>query len=549
MSSQASLPLPSASTLPTSPFQSLRSSYDVVLYLLKDILGFDPGFIVNLSIFIAAASAAGRYIGNFVYGYAKKLCFSSVRINDDDVLYEYLLRWMGDRNIGSRAPRSVKAATITRSTLEEEEETMKSVEQDLDKLDRPISYRTMNTRARIHFRPFASQHVILHRRNLILFKHQLRATELRGERGFLTLECLGRSLSPIRLLLEHVQAYSIEKTASTTGVFRADASWTKTLNRPYRDVKSVIFEKSKKQALLRDINEYLHPRTRKWYSDRGIPYRRGYLFSGAPGTGKTSLTAALAGVFGLDIYVLSLLDPDLSEAKLVRLLGEVPSRCIVLIEDVDAAGLGKRPETTSEKESPTQDTEPTTETAVESTTESVTEASSKKKQQPVTSISLSGLLNAIDGVSSSEGRILIMTTNHPKALDKALIRPGRVDMHVAFELPTRVEMKELYLSMYRDIGYSKGNGETGESGPKCSVSFKGPAGSSQDKTTSLATPRSLIPEELQSLAQTFTDSLPESRLSLAAIQGFLLGYKRNPRMAAEEAKAWADETLKETKAS
>ena len=79
-------------------------------------------------------------------------------------------------------------------------------------------------------------------------------------------------------------------------------------------------------------------------------------------------------------------------------------------------------------------------------------------------ISLSGLLNAIDGVSSNEGRILIMTT-----------------------------------------------------------------------------------EELQTLSQTFADSLPENRLSLVAIQGFLLSSKRNPQVAAEKAKDWAGEALKETK--
>ena len=288
------------------------------------------------------------------------------------------------------------------------------------------------------------------------------------------------------------------------------------MSRPYRDIDTVILEKSKKQALLRDINEYLHPRTRKWYSNHGIPYRRGYLFSGAPGTGKTSLTAALAGVFGLDIYVLSLLDTGLSETTLVRLLGAVPSRCIVLIEDVDAAGLGKRPDASPKKESTMSDTEST----IDAPTMSA----------PATNISLSGLLNAIDGVSSNEGRILIMTTNNPEALDKALIRPGRVDMHVTFALPTSVEIQELYLSMYKDMEHGKVKAESAEPRPSFSNNLP-----------------TLTTEELQRLSRTFADSLPENRLSLAAIQGFLLSYKRNPQVAAEKAKDWADEALKETK--
>jgi len=63
-------------------------------------------------------------------------------------------------------------------------------------------------------------------------------------------------------------------------------------------------------------------------------------------------------------------------------------------------------------------------------------------------ISLSGLLNAIDGVASHEGRVLVMITNHPERLDDALIRPGRVDMKIGFTLATREQIKELFVRMY-----------------------------------------------------------------------------------------------------
>lgn len=533
MSSQSSSIVATPNNLPKDPFQTLRSSYDLALYLIKDILGFDPVIVVNLSIFLAALSAFGRYVTNSVYGYARTLFMSSVHINDDDALYQYVVRWMSDRHIGSKALRSVKATTVRKTTLEDEEDAMKSVEQEFDNPDRLISYRTMIARSPVRFMPFESRQLIIHKRHFILFKHHIRASESRSERSFLTLECLGRSLAPIRTLLEDAQTYSLEKTASTTNVFRAEGSWQLIMSRPFRDIDTVILDKKKKQTLLRDINEYLHPRTRRWYSNHGIPYRRGYLFSGAPGTGKTSLTAALAGVFGLDIYVLSLLDSNLTETTLVRLLGNVPSRCIVLLEDVDAAGLGKRPDSPSskdkdkeiqkEKELTNGDKEPTT------------DESSKKPTS--NGISLSGLLNAIDGVSSNEGRILIMTTNNPEELDKALIRPGRVDMHVMFELPTKVQMQELFLSMY-----SKMEAEHIEA--QQAKASSGIAPPSQDPVNS-ASGSPLSTEELRALSQTFADSLPESRLSLAALQGFLLTYKRDPHKAAENAKVWAEETLKD----
>ena len=79
------------------------------------------------------------------------------------------------------------------------------------------------------------------------------------------------------------------------------------------------------------------------YSNRGIPYRRGYLFHGGPGVGKTSLSFALAGLFGLEIYCLSLSEITLTEEDLIMLFTALPQRCIVLLEDIDCAGVS-RPE-------------------------------------------------------------------------------------------------------------------------------------------------------------------------------------------------------------
>jgi chaperone BCS1 len=143
-------------------------------------------------------------------------------------------------------------------------------------------------------------------------------------------------------------------------------------------------------------------------------------------------------VFGVDIYVLSLLDSNLTESQLVRLFSEVPARCIVLLEDVDAAGLKRVPE-------------PKAQSSLNASSGQLSIMNELRPiPKPATAISLSGLLNTVDGVSSQEGRILIMSTNAPDTLDKALVRPGRVDMQVAFELPKRAEMRELFLSLYNE---------------------------------------------------------------------------------------------------
>lgn len=252
-------------------------------------------------------------------------------------------------------------------------------------------------------------------------------------------------------------------------------------------------------------------------------------FSGPPGTGKTSLTAALAGVFGLDIYVLSLVDPYINEDALVRLFSSVPSRCIVLLEDVDAAGLKRADDPRLKKKLKVEEEE--------------TEEKSKHPSKPVTTISLSGLLNAIDGVSSSEGRILVMTTNKPKDLDQALTRPGRVDMHVSFSLPQPAEMIEMFISMYRETGTvddKKPDGlETKPTNKSTNAAPEDIAPTDEKEKTPLTE------TELKALGEKFSIELPVGELSLAAIQGYLLRFKHDPRYAVENAASWAESTLRE----
>ncbi|KAM3072364.1 hypothetical protein ACMFMG_009173 [Clarireedia jacksonii] len=531
-----------SSDISRNPFQSLQSGYNVATYIVKEVLGLDPVIVVNLSILLAAISTVGRYVTGYLYTYLKGIYISSVHIPEDDSLYIHIMKWMTDHHLHTQRFRSVKAKTVQKTSIEDEEEAFKLMSNDQPSVrlgngtekegSKLISYRTMMGRNPIQFQPYQMSHIFYHKRNIFIFRHGLRNTP----RGLamritaeLTIECLGRSLDPVKALLEEARTYYLEKTMSSTAVFRANGhGWSRITSRPSRDIDTVILEKTKKQRLLQDINEYLHPQTRRWYANHGIPYRRGYLFSGPPGTGKTSLTAALAGVFGLDIYVLTLLDPDLTEDILVRLFSNVPSRCIVLLEDIDAAGLKRSDELKAKK------------LQGEEITEEKQQSGTRKK--PKISITLSGLLNAIDGVASSEGRILVMTTNKPKELDQALIRPGRVDLHIDFTLPQRAEMTEMFMSMYRGL-------EKITEKPTGSFLFER-AESSSNKEDLLKAAKPHKPEiiiqkgELEELAEKFADELPENKFSLAAIQGFLLGYKHDPRDAVAHTKAWSEESLK-----
>jgi len=324
---------------------------------------------------------------------------------------------------------------------------------------------------------------------------------------------------------------------------------------------TVVLEHGQKNRVLADINEYLHPSTPKWYANRGIPYRRGWLFHGPPGTGKSSLAWAIAGVFGLDIYCISLVDPTLTEEDLSMMFTSLPRRCVVLLEDIDAAGLNKRQETEEKEQSKEEDA--ASKMGAEITKAFKAVRNNDKDKQGIT---LSGLLNAIDGVASHEGRVLVMTTNFPDKLDEALIRPGRIDMKIPFTNATRAQITELFTRMYSpDAPNSSFPEETtlhpvptktekSTNGAITKKALNGhvtlhngvptpPGTPTQSRQADIPVTSSPPPDSIEAIAIDFADRLPENVFTPAEIQGFLLTRKKEPRRALEEVEVWKNGLL------
>jgi chaperone BCS1 len=283
--------------------------------------------------------------------------------------------------------------------------------------------------------------------------------------------------------------------------------------RPPRPLSTVVLDEAQKQAFIEDIKEYLHPRTRRWYSNRGIPYRRGYLLHGPPGTGKTSLCFAASGLLGLTLYLLSLNSKSLDEDSLMSLFSELPRRCIVLLEDVDSAGITQK---RAEDDSASA-------VLVEKDKSSTDEKESENK-----GVSLSGLLNVIDGVAASEGRILIMTTNHAEKLDPALLRPGRVDMTIAFGYADRDAMRELFSAIYSML----------EGDMRAKSIGKASGQEKHEATVPQRKRQRLSRERIAELAAEFASRIPEGEFTAAEIQGHLLNYKNEPEAAINAVEEW-----------
>lgn len=303
------------------------------------------------------------------------------------------------------------------------------------------------------------------------------------------------------------------------------------LNRPF---STVILNRGTKQDLLDDASDYLNPLTRQWYANRGIPYRRGYLLHGPPGTGKSSLSLALAGFFGMKMYIISLSSTNASEENITALFSGLPNRCIVLLEDIDSAGLTH----TREDEEPADIMPPSN---PPSPTFDIIRGLSRTGGSSG-GLSLSGLLNILDGIASQEGRILIMTTNHIEKLDKALIRPGRVDMIIPFGLAD----KEMVASIFRAV-YALYENEDQPAGHQAHEKLAKGLATNTDFT--ITTGKTAEAGELvESMAIQFSAKIPELEFSPAEIQGLLLRHKRLPEKAIEAADAWVSQMRKSKQA-
>ncbi|KAG2679201.1 hypothetical protein I3760_11G040000 [Carya illinoinensis] len=172
-----------------------------------------------------------------------------------------------------------------------------------------------------------------------------------------------------------------------------------------------------KQEIVDDLLTF--SKSKNYYEKIGKPWKRGYLLYGPPGTGKSTMIAAMANLLDYDVYDLELTAVK-DNTELRKLLIETTAKSIIVIEDIDCSVdlTGHRKKKTKKS----------------SDDDDVNEIPKKdaKEEEKSNKVTLSGLLNVIDGLWSACGgeRLIIFTTNFVEKLDPALIRRGRMDKHI-----------------------------------------------------------------------------------------------------------------------
>uniref|UniRef100_A0A0C9S860 TSA: Wollemia nobilis Ref_Wollemi_Transcript_12340_1787 transcribed RNA sequence n=1 Tax=Wollemia nobilis TaxID=56998 RepID=A0A0C9S860_9CONI len=220
--------------------------------------------------------------------------------------------------------------------------------------------------------------------------------------------------------LEHVQAVAEdiehrkkELNLYTNGEKFNRDKWTSVAFKHPATFDTIAIEGEVKNKIKMDLEAFA--RGKQYYHRLGRAWKRGYLLYGPPGTGKSSMIAAMANFMHYDIYDLELTKVN-NNSELRMLLMQTSNKSILVIEDIDCSlDLWKREGSDDDDKQKRKDRD-------------------DDSDQENGRVTLSGMLNCIDGLWSccGEERIIVFTTNNKERLDPALLRPGRMDMHIYF---------------------------------------------------------------------------------------------------------------------
>lgn len=213
-----------------------------------------------------------------------------------------------------------------------------------------------------------------------------------------------RALSILNELADFGEELERQKQPVGVHVLNRWDGWTRVRDIPkYYDP---VLPNKMLDVLLEDAQTFLG--SREWYTNVGVPWRRGYMFHGIPGSGKTTTAMALARHLHKELYIVN--TATLKEEDAFRAFDLEDA--LLLLEDIDCAAAVLDRET--------QDT---------------------PSQTPT--VGLQTLLNLLDGATSREGRVIVATTNHVSTIDRALLRPGRFDQSFEFQYAAEPEIAEL----------------------------------------------------------------------------------------------------------
>ena len=236
-------------------------------------------------------------------------------------------------------------------------------------------------------------------------------------------------------------------------------SWNHTANIKPRDIDSVVMREDIKKSVMDRIEQWID--SEDFYKERGLPYKLGMIFKGHPGTGKTSFIKAIAGKLRFDIYMLNI--KHVSDENIANCLRMTGRDSIIVVEEFDSCIAMSKREGVEESKNDvvssvtlhieniygdTIDEEYKKNLVIEEVKKR--EGSLNENKKTPDSLTIGGLLTAIDGIVPLDDRIIILTTNviNMDKFDKAFLRKGRIDEIYEIPLMGKTEIKKYFNYMY-----------------------------------------------------------------------------------------------------
>jgi chaperone BCS1 len=405
-------------------------AWNAVSGLMHSNQFFSGGFLLAA---LGILGMYGRRLGGFIVDRSRYIAFSQVQL--DSANGQEVIWWVGSwMSKDSLSKKSRRVTAVSQGSSE------------------PAALWPMPGR---HFSKYKGRRLIFDR--MVDTSHGIVREQwyiwLRGSRKLIE-----------QFLNECRENYYAEHENEITLNIGVGGIWNPFMRRK-RLLSTVILPGNLREEIVADMDKFWN--SKDWYTERGRPWRRGYMLDGPPGSGKTSFILAAASHLDKPVYLLNLGSVANGEDA-TKLLMAVPDDCILVIEDIDRdlstgavfttpmppqmprymGRAGRMNINDMDVFNPSRGSVPppvpggkkvrakfirrqfagrlpSAPTGGENG-----EEGEDRTQQPV---SLSILLNALDGLMASDGRILFITTNHPERVDPALIRPGRIDVKLTFD--------------------------------------------------------------------------------------------------------------------
>lgn len=365
----------------------------------------------------------GTIVGIFykVYGIILKLinhfCFVNMSFESIDYLnFKKVQYWLYNLPYTKKRCRSFNIRYVKKNSRT----NFRNNEEDEDQLFYP---------------GYGKHYLFLNNRPSIIFYNKSDSKELAFRETIeISIFCLFRKTSVTEKILDEINNVydSVEYTTTSVHACIDDfGGWTELLSKNMKQPPILSYH-GEYEELVDDIQQFID--NEDWYIQRGISYKRGFLLTGVPGSGKSTCILKLAQDYKKHVYILNLTSTVIDDAKFIELVTSLGKDAVLAIEDIDGIYADRTKDMDNGK--------------------------------TINTVTLSTILNTLDGMFSPEGLIFFLTTNCPEKLDPALIRPGRIAVRKDFKNSNRYQSDTIFKRFFPEATerhlerFSKGVGKS-----------------------------------------------------------------------------------------